>query len=69
MIDCHVHLVDFRQRLLPQQDLQEAMDDAGATHAVVFGLPVRQRGTAVVLLSRSSGPHSSQRMAVDNSRP
>lgn len=43
MIDCHVHLVDFRQRLLPQEDLQQAMDEADVSHAVVFGLPVRKK--------------------------
>ena len=40
MIDSHVHLVDFRQRLLPQEDLQQAMDESDVSHAVVFGLPV-----------------------------
>lgn len=43
MIDCHVHLVDFRQRLLPQEDLQQAMDESDVSHAVVFGLPVRKK--------------------------
>lgn len=43
LVDAHVHLVDFRQESAGVDALVAAMDDAGVSSAVVFGLPYKKR--------------------------
>jgi hypothetical protein len=45
-VDAHVHVVDFLQHVAEPSDLVDALDDAGADRAVVFGLPVKKKWAA-----------------------
>jgi hypothetical protein len=42
-VDAHVHLVDFLQHVAEPPDLLDALDQAGASKAVVCGLPVKKK--------------------------
>lgn len=44
--DSHVHVVDFLQRPAERDPLRRALLDAGASRAVIFGLPVKKKWAA-----------------------